>query len=265
MPGPQHSQTSPNPVTTTAFNAGLKCRLKAHFVLHGAGGSLTELGAWTRAAADSFRSRASETLRGQATNPVCDGLPSPRTLKARHYGLILRPVIKHREIHAELDALERVTIEGSGYRPVRLVPLEKIGRAEKLLLAFDARAVFRLTGFLPSTARIVHGAGHRSAIIHLPKLIHAADAHVAALHLQSSNPESPPLILNKHCPSCEFELQCRRVALERDDLSLLKTLDEKAGETRPGGLTRLRSCPTPIAPDGIPSKDLTEDCGTSLR
>jgi predicted RecB family nuclease len=37
----------------------------------------------------------------------------------------------------------------------------------------------------------------------------------------------PPLALNKHCAECEFQSRCRKNAIEKDDLSLLRTLSEK--------------------------------------
>jgi predicted RecB family nuclease len=39
--------------------------------------------------------------------------------------------------------------------------------------------------------------------------------------------EPPPLVLNKHCPACDFQLRCRALAVKRDDLSLLGALTAK--------------------------------------
>ena len=32
---------------------------------------------------------------------------------------------------------------------------------------------------------------------------------------------TPPLILNRHCAECEFQMRCRQIAVEKDDLSSL--------------------------------------------
>ena len=37
----------------------------------------------------------------------------------------------------------------------------------------------------------------------------------------------PPLVLNKHCPECEFNARCRGVAVKEDDLSLLANVTAK--------------------------------------
>jgi predicted RecB family nuclease len=42
-----------------------------------------------------------------------------------------------------------------------------------------------------------------------------------------SNPEPPDLVLNPHCPECEFQARCRQKAVEKDDLSLLSNMSEK--------------------------------------
>jgi hypothetical protein len=48
----------------------------------------------------------------------------------------------------------------------------------------------------------------------------------ARVILASTN--APVLALNKHCPACEFQARCRKLAIESDDLSLLPTMSAKA-------------------------------------
>jgi predicted RecB family nuclease len=42
-----------------------------------------------------------------------------------------------------------------------------------------------------------------------------------------SNPAPPDLVLNPHCPECEFHARCRQKAEETDDLSLLSNMSAK--------------------------------------
>ena len=44
---------------------------------------------------------------------------------------------------------------------------------------------------------------------------------VSKIAAQQANPP-PPLILNQHCAACEFKARCRQIALEKDELSLLR-------------------------------------------
>ena len=42
-----------------------------------------------------------------------------------------------------------------------------------------------------------------------------------------SAPPPPDLVLNRHCAECEFQARCRKLALEKDDLSLLAGMNAK--------------------------------------
>jgi len=63
----------------------------------------------------------------------------------------------------------------------------------------------------------VHVATH---IRELTKIIHKLKTLLSA-----ANP--PGLLLNRHCPECEYRERCRAKGAERDDLSLLSGLTEK--------------------------------------
>ena len=45
--------------------------------------------------------------------------------------------------------------------------------------------------------------------------------------IQNSSHDPPPVILNKHCPYCQFKKDCEEKAVEKDDLSLLSGLTPK--------------------------------------
>ena len=47
------------------------------------------------------------------------------------------------------------------------------------------------------------------------------------LKRQIESTTAPPMILNSHCPACEFRDRCRAEALQRDDLSLMRGMSEK--------------------------------------
>jgi hypothetical protein len=42
-----------------------------------------------------------------------------------------------------------------------------------------------------------------------------------------SGPPPPDLVLNRHCAECEFQARCRKIAVEKDDLSLLAGMSAK--------------------------------------
>ena len=42
-----------------------------------------------------------------------------------------------------------------------------------------------------------------------------------------ANTSPPDFVLNRHCPQCEFQLRCRKEAVDRDELTLLSGMTEK--------------------------------------
>lgn len=162
---------------------------------------------------------------------VCEGMPSLRDLQLGLYRLIVNPVIAVSGLRAEVHALERVTVGRVAaqytFRPVRFVPNAKLTRLDKLAVAFDALALSHLTGDPPLIAKIIHGPDYTTTAVHLPKLMDEAQLLVAELTAQQASGAPPPVILNKHCPECEFQSRCRQVATEQEDLSLIRTISAK--------------------------------------
>jgi predicted RecB family nuclease len=220
------------PITDTVFAAYLRCETKAFLLLNAAAPTDPEIQSWQQDIANLYKANALKQLcTSVPENETCHGMPSLRVFRERHYRLILDPNISSPEVQIQAHALERIPASNSGadaaYRPVRFMPNEKLASSDKLLIALDALALSRLTSRMSSTARIIHGSGHRSTAVQLPKLIQEVRSLLNTLKAQYASGTPPPLALNKHCPECQFWSRCRQIAIEKDDLSLLTTLNEK--------------------------------------
>lgn len=158
------------------------------------------------------------------------GTPDLQLLKGRRFELVLDYEVAQGEIHARLDALvlnrAKRAKHDCPYTPVRFVPSEKVSTDDKLLLAFDAIAFSKAYGKLPRAGRIIHGGSHAIANISVSALIGRIQRVLKVISNQA-NATPPPPALNKHCAECEFQSRCREIAIEKDDLSLLKTLSAK--------------------------------------
>lgn len=107
------------------------------------------------------------------------------------------------------------------------MPVNKLSATDKLMAAFDALVLSKSLGVKASVAKIVHGEKYSVSTVKvntLSRVVHKTINQVAAL-LSASSP--PDLILNRHCPECEFQCHCRKQAVEKDDLSLLTHLTDK--------------------------------------
>src|SRR3954462_2005256 len=79
----------------------------------------------------------------------------------------------------------------------------------------------------PGVGVFIHGSAFKATRFPLPKLLGAARSVVARIGARSAGASPPPPVLNKHCPACAFRSRCRRIAIEKDDLSLLATMKEQ--------------------------------------
>jgi predicted RecB family nuclease len=132
---------------------------------------------------------------------------------------------------SHLHAVQRVHAEGRGkaaqFIPIRFHYRNKLTRDDKLLLAFDAFVLAQALGREVPIGKLIHGDDLATL---KPKTSTAAGEVRKRLQKAASllsNPEPPDLVLNRHCAECEFRDRCRKLALEKDDLSLLAGMSAK--------------------------------------
>jgi len=160
-------------------------------------------------------------------------------------------------VESRLHAIERIPSEGRGkaaqFIPIRFVFCNKLTQDDRLLLAFDALTLSQVLGRDVSLGKIIHGDGHaalkvktsalagevRKRIEKMSALLSGqTNARSADSHARKSLPDeatrglggprsAPDLVLNRHCPECEFQARCRKIAIEKDDLSLLSSMNAK--------------------------------------
>jgi transposase/predicted flap endonuclease-1-like 5' DNA nuclease len=165
-------------------------------------------------------------------------------------------------VESRLHAVERIPSEGRGkaaqFIPIRFIYRNKLTKDDKLLLAFDAFVLSESIGREISTGKIIHGevrscARESAAISQAPTTEVPSEPTSAAFSRTQprvtkvktstlaaevrkrldkiatllTNEKPPDLVLNRHCPECEFRDRCRQKAIEADDLSLLAGMSAK--------------------------------------
>jgi hypothetical protein len=196
-------------ITDVVFEAFLQCEMKAYLLLQGVTGTDPEIADWQWTVAHQFQTSCSERLRRITPEAQCHtGMPPLDALKQGVYRVILDPLISISDIHTRLHALVRMAThrgaDGASYSPVRFVPHEKLASFDKLLVAFDALVLSRGTGHKPRVGKIVHGSRYVSATVPLSRLSGKAQSSLTRLAALRGNATPPPLVLNKHCPACQF-------------------------------------------------------------
>jgi predicted RecB family nuclease len=134
-------------------------------------------------------------------------------------------------LESRLHAVERVPSEGRGkptqFVPIRFVFRNKLTKDDRLLLAFDALVLSQVLGREVSLGKIIHGDHHATLKVKTSALAGEVRKRVEKMAALLSNPAPPDLVLNRHCAECEFQARCRKIAVEKDDLSLLARMNEK--------------------------------------
>src|ERR1019366_2951725 len=130
-----------------------------------------------------------------------------------------------------LHAVERVPSEDRG-KPSQLVALRfvfrnKLTKDDRLLLAFDALVLSQVLGREVSLGKIIHGDDHATLKVKTSALTGEVRKRLQKVFALLSNPAPPDLVLNRHCAECEFQARCRKIAVEKDDLSLLARMSAK--------------------------------------
>jgi predicted RecB family nuclease len=134
-------------------------------------------------------------------------------------------------MEANLQIVERIPPEGtnssSQFVPIRFVAANKLSRSDKLMVGFDAFVLSKASGVKVGMSKIIHGdkrSVFKVKTNSLSRVVHKTVGKVADL---LSATAAPDLILNRHCPKCGFQSRCRKIAVEKDDLSLLGNLPDK--------------------------------------
>lgn len=110
--------------------------------------------------------------------------------------------------------------------PTRFVLQNKLNSDELLLLVFDAYIISKSTSSEVEIGKIIHGDNKKIRKIktseHYSQLRRILKKISALIH----NVEQPDISLNRHCPECIYQTRCRRIAIEKDCLSLIPNISD---------------------------------------
>lgn len=219
-------------ITEEVFQAFLKCETKSYLKTSGAVGLQRDFGEWERFLAEDFQQKCGQRLLYDLRqDEFFIGTLSPQELENKKYRIVIDCTVQAQGVQSRIQALERPPSPGnskhSHFIPIRFVAKEKITALDKLLVTFDAFALFTASGRMPLFGKIIHGSEQKPVRVKLDRLMKATEAIVARITAQQATATEPPLILNKHCAECEFQLQCRQAAIQKDELTLLSGMTGK--------------------------------------
>jgi len=238
------------------FQAYLKCPTKCWLRATGESSSGNAYAEWVKTQNESYRVTETERLVAESPNGEVAASPAAENLKAAKWRLALdvpaqielrssrgneaqtsSPEISQSlltsaaTIETHLHAVERVPSVGRGkpaqFVPIRFVFRNKLTKDDRLLLAFDALVLSQVLGREVSIGKIIHGDDHATLKVRIPVLASEVRKRIEKISTLLSCTMPPDLVLNRHCTECEFQARCRKIAVEKDDLSLLASMSAK--------------------------------------
>jgi predicted RecB family nuclease len=216
-------------ITSELLEAYLACPMKCYLQLTGERCSENEFSDWYQAEKESYRRTGIRRLESILSHGSAYRQIEPSRLKKTRWQLAFDQTFNVDDLSANIPAIQRSpTKDGSSeFIPIRFVHMNKLSRVDKMTAAFDAIVLSKIAHQPVGVAKIIHGDSWTTIKVQVAAQLRELTKTISRLRhfLIASAP--PDLILNRHCPECEFRDRCRKKAIEKDDLSLLARLTYK--------------------------------------
>jgi predicted RecB family nuclease len=218
-------------VTSYLFDAYLNCATKCWLRSRDDSGTGNGYADWVKTQTGSYRSNGIKRLMdGGAQNERVVESSSTENLKNGTWRSAANIVAQAQNLQSRIHSVERVLSEDGDksdqFVPVRFVANNKLSKNDKLLLAYDTLVLSEAVGQEVDIGKIVHGDDRTALEVKTSALKIEVRKLTEKISILVSKNSPPDLILNRHCPECEFQVQCRQKAVEADDLSLLSGLTD---------------------------------------
>jgi predicted RecB family nuclease len=222
-------------ITSDLFQAYLKCSMKCWLRSCGEVSTRNTYANWVKTQDESYRVNETARLVGASANSEVATSLAIENLKSIRWQFAKSVAAQAQTnsclVESCLQAVERAPSDGRG-KPARLIPIRfifrnKLTKDDKLLLSFDAFVLSEALGREISLGKIVHGGDHVQLRVKTSAFDGEVRKHLGNLAALLSSPTPLDLVLNRHCPECEFRDHCWQTAVQTDDLSLLASMSGK--------------------------------------
>ncbi|RJO61759.1 TM0106 family RecB-like putative nuclease [candidate division WS5 bacterium] len=221
----------PVPISDWLFGDYLKCKYKAFRKLSGESRVKSDFEKYQDENHAEYcqRARVRLLIAGGGTTPHAVN-STFKEIKKQTISVAVGISISNDKYSLILNAAELASQSSPGkplYNPIIFLPHQKISKQHKLLLAFYGSALGHEQKIEPASGRIIFGDNLYSTKVQLTSLLKTVHKIEKEITNMIDKQTAPPLRLNDHCKTCEFQDICYVTAKEKDDLSLMKGLSVK--------------------------------------
>jgi predicted RecB family nuclease len=194
-------------------------------------GSGNTYAAWNQTRNESYRRQGIGRLTANSTQELASGRIDLRRLRKARWQLALDQVFRAEDLEASIHAVQRTPRDGkpqtSEFTPIRLIRTNKLSRANRITAGFEALVLSKSLGQPVGIAKIIHGDNSAEIKVRVGTVLRELTKVIVQIRRLLAAASPPDLVLNRHCPECQFRDHCRKRAIEKDDLSLLAGLTDK--------------------------------------
>jgi predicted RecB family nuclease len=138
---------------------------------------------------------------------------------------VLNATLEDDLLSLSFDGLKRVDgpskLGDFHYVPMLFHEGQKVGEEQRLLLELYGLILSQIQGRLPVNGLVWHGRDCKGMRVKLNSDVRRAARLLQEVKEMANSGSPPKLMLNNHCPVCEFRQRCHDQAVQSDDLSLL--------------------------------------------
>jgi predicted RecB family nuclease len=157
----------------------------------------------------------------------------PLTAAALRAGppIVLDATLEDDIVSLRFDGLKKVDgpsmLGDFHYVPMLFHEGRKIGKEQRILMKLLGLLLSQVQGRLPAIGVVWHGPECRAAKVRLSPDVRKTERLLREVKEMVGPGSSPSLLLNDHCPVCEYGQRCHDQAVQEDNLTLLREMGEK--------------------------------------
>jgi predicted RecB family nuclease len=219
-------------ITREVLESHLSCKYKSHLKLDDHQGSITDYEEMLLAERREVRQKVLGKILTPHSELVVarEIVLTAATLRAGP-SLVLDAILEDDVLALAFDGLKRID-EPSSLGDFHYIPLlfyegGKVGKRQKLLLEILGLLLSQIQGRLPAYGVVWHGRECKLARVRLSQHLRRAERLLREVKEIAGRSSKPRLILNDHCPVCEFSQRCHAQAEQEDNISLLRGMGER--------------------------------------
>jgi len=230
-------------ISKDVLEAYVRCSYKAYLLLDGRREEPPPYAALREVRRATLRDQVATKLRAELGDDLHEGVAVTPSALAKGVAVLLAPNLTRERFDLILDGLKRVSGESSlgsfHYVPMLITAASRVRNEDRLLIEMLALLLAPYQQIMPGTGIIWLGGDRGTTTIRVSANVLKAKSALAGLQRLAISDTPPRLVLNDHCPTCQFRELCLEQAMRDDNLSLLRGLTPKdiARYARKGILT----------------------------